>query len=71
MTIQEGFGAMGNVTTAMRDPFFYRWHTMIDEIFVEFKNTLPPYTDAEVSDIAISAKIFGKSRHNRNYCDFS
>lgn len=39
----EEFGVMGDVTTAMRDPIFYRWHAFIDQIFQKYKNTLQPY----------------------------
>lgn len=39
----EDYGVMGDVTTAMRDPIFYRWHSFIDSVFVRFKNTLPEY----------------------------
>ncbi|EDS34231.1 phenoloxidase subunit 1 [Culex quinquefasciatus] len=39
----EDYGVMGDVTTAMRDPFFYRWHGMIDGIFRRFKDQLTPY----------------------------
>uniref|UniRef100_A0A481MQJ5 Phenoloxidase n=1 Tax=Nipponaphis monzeni TaxID=196483 RepID=A0A481MQJ5_9HEMI len=39
----ENFGVMGDSATAMRDPIFYRWHAYIDEIFQEFKSTIPPY----------------------------
>ncbi|XP_043275478.1 phenoloxidase 1-like [Venturia canescens] len=55
----ESYGAMGNVTTAMRDPFFYRWHTLIDDIFYEYKNTLPEYTDAELSFPGIEITAVG------------
>ena len=34
---------MADVTTAMRDPIFYRWHTFINSICVKFKNTLRTY----------------------------
>lgn len=40
----EAFGVMGDSTTAMRDPVFYRWHAYIDDIFQEHKNRLPVYT---------------------------
>ncbi|XP_050442444.1 phenoloxidase 2-like [Adelges cooleyi] len=40
----EHFGVMGDATTAMRDPIFYRWHSYIDYIFQEFKATIPRYT---------------------------
>uniref|UniRef100_A0A6P7FTC5 Phenoloxidase 1-like n=1 Tax=Diabrotica virgifera virgifera TaxID=50390 RepID=A0A6P7FTC5_DIAVI len=35
---------MGDTSTAMRDPIFYRWHGFIDNIFQQFKSTLPRYT---------------------------
>lgn len=34
---------MGDTTTAMRDPIFYRWHTMVNDLFMEHKNCLPQY----------------------------
>lgn len=40
----ETFGVIGDSTTAMRDPVFYRWHAYIDDIFQEHKRRLPPYT---------------------------
>lgn len=39
----EDYGVMADVTTAMRDPIFYRWHSFLDSIFVKFKNTLAAY----------------------------
>ncbi|XP_025414834.1 phenoloxidase 1-like [Sipha flava] len=39
----EKFGVMGDSATAMRDPIFYRWHAYIDDIFQEFKSTIPSY----------------------------
>ncbi|XP_055603339.1 phenoloxidase 8-like [Uranotaenia lowii] len=44
----EDFGVMGDVTTAMRDPVFYRLHGMIDDIFRKFLETLSPYTSAQL-----------------------
>lgn len=40
---------MGDTATAMRDPIFYRWHAFIDDLFQEHKNTLPRYTEDQVS----------------------
>ncbi|GFU88601.1 hemocyanin B chain [Trichonephila clavipes] len=37
-------GVMDNTATALRDPIFYRWHRFIDDLFQEYKKTLPPYT---------------------------
>lgn len=40
---------MGDSATAMRDPVFYRWHALIDDIFQTFKSSLPRYTVEQVS----------------------
>ncbi|KZC12758.1 PREDICTED: phenoloxidase 2-like [Dufourea novaeangliae] len=40
----ERFGIMGDTATDMRDPIFYRWHAFVDDVFQEYKNTLPEYT---------------------------
>lgn len=44
------FGVMGDSGTAMRDPFFYRWHAFIDSIFQKFKASpaSPAYTRVQV-----------------------
>lgn len=44
----KDYGIMGDVTTAMRDPIFYRWHAFINSIFVKFKNTLRSYQSNEL-----------------------
>lgn len=46
---KEAPGVMHDVTTAMRDPIFYRWHKMLDEVCREYKITLPFYTKDELS----------------------
>nr|Q8T115.1 RecName: Full=Hemocyanin subunit C; Flags: Precursor [Scutigera coleoptrata]CAD24086.1 hemocyanin subunit C [Scutigera coleoptrata] len=45
----EDNGVMYDVATSARDPLFYRWHKYIDNIFQEYKNTLPPYTTEELT----------------------
>lgn len=40
---------MGDSATAMRDPVFYRWHGFIDDLFQQYKRTLPPYSQPQVS----------------------
>ncbi|GFY67428.1 hemocyanin B chain [Trichonephila inaurata madagascariensis] len=42
-------GVMDDTATALRDPIFYRWHRFIDDLFQEYKKTLPPYTKDELS----------------------
>lgn len=44
----EEFGVMGDVTTAMRDPIFYRWHGFIDNICNKHKALLPPYNSNQL-----------------------
>lgn len=66
----EEFGVMGDVTTAMRDPIFYRWHGFIDSVFNKFKTRLEPYSAANlnfegVTVDYIEAKI-GKSNTKAN-----
>ena len=54
----EDFGVMGDVSTAMRDPIFYRWHSFIDGVFLKHKNTLPQYdpsTHFEFSGISVDS----------------
>ncbi|GFT90426.1 hemocyanin B chain [Nephila pilipes] len=41
-------GVMDDTATALRDPIFYRWHRFIDDLFQEYKKTLPPYTKDDV-----------------------
>ncbi|EDX07589.1 phenoloxidase 2 [Drosophila simulans] len=66
----EEFGVMGDVTTAMRDPIFYRWHGFIDTVFNKFKTRLNPYNAGELNFDGITvdyieAKI-GKSNTKAN-----
>ncbi|KAG8238622.1 hypothetical protein J437_LFUL018540 [Ladona fulva] len=44
----EGFGVLGDPSTAMRDPAFYRLHAYIDQIFQMHKSSLPWYTSAQL-----------------------
>lgn len=43
---------MGDSATAMRDPIFYRWHAYIDDIFQEYKATIPSYNVQNVKNIS-------------------
>ena len=42
-------GVMNGPATSMRDPVFYRWHQFIDDIFSDYKASLPKYTEAELN----------------------
>ncbi|XP_043659474.1 phenoloxidase 2 [Drosophila teissieri] len=50
----ESFGVMGDVSTAMRDPVFYKWHSYIDRIFQEHKSRLPAYTETQLNYSGVS-----------------
>lgn len=45
---------MGDVSTAMRDPVFYKWHSYIDRIFQEHKSRLPAYTENQLNYPGVS-----------------
>nr|Q95P08.1 RecName: Full=Hemocyanin subunit A; Flags: Precursor [Scutigera coleoptrata]CAC69246.1 hemocyanin subunit A [Scutigera coleoptrata] len=45
----EDNGVMHDVATSARDPLFYRWHKFIDNIFLEYKDNLDPYTQYELT----------------------
>uniref|UniRef100_A0A182U329 Tyrosinase copper-binding domain-containing protein n=1 Tax=Anopheles melas TaxID=34690 RepID=A0A182U329_9DIPT len=55
----EDYGVMGDVTTAMRDPIFYRWHGMIDGIFRRHKELLTPYTAEQLGNPGVSVNSVG------------
>lgn len=45
------YGVMAATTTAIRDPVFFRWHKLIDDIYFSYQETLPPY------DFSIGPKV--------------
>ncbi|KAG4073757.1 hypothetical protein HA402_000981 [Bradysia odoriphaga] len=54
----EEFGVMGDVTTAMRDPIFYRWHSFIDTVFQRHKKLQPSYvanTELAYAGVTVSS----------------
>ena len=50
----ENFGVIGDSTTAMRDPVFYRVHAQIDDMFQAHKVRLNPYTAQQLTFPGIS-----------------
>lgn len=50
----ESYGVMGEPSTAMRDPVFYRWYAFLVDIIQLHKKNLPAYTEREVSSSSIS-----------------
>lgn len=44
----EDFAVIGDVTTAMRDPAFYKLHGYLDDIFEMHKEKLPRYNAQHV-----------------------
>lgn len=63
-------GVMAFSSTAMRDPIFYRWHRLIDDIFNEYKETLTPYSKPELewSDVEVTAiSVLGDKTKKLNF----
>ncbi|XP_013143832.1 PREDICTED: phenoloxidase subunit 1-like [Papilio polytes] len=63
----ELFGVMGDPSTTMRDPLFYRWHGFVDDVFVLYKNKLPPYANDKLDFPGIrvsSVSVEGKAGKN-------
>nr|CAZ66712.1 hemocyanin subunit 3a [Pandinus imperator] len=60
---QETPGVMTDTATSLRDPIFYRYHRFIDNMFQEYKSTLPTYTheqlnfpEVEVTGVTVTAR---------------
>jgi len=49
LTRGRGGGLMSSSIGAMRDPIFYRWHGYVNTVFLQYKNSLGPYTDTDLS----------------------
>ncbi|KFM79856.1 Hemocyanin A chain, partial [Stegodyphus mimosarum] len=61
---RETPGVMTDTATSLRDPIFYRFHRFIDNVFQEYKKTLPVYSqeilnfqNVEITEIKVNAKI--------------
>nr|CAZ66717.1 hemocyanin subunit 5a [Pandinus imperator] len=61
---RENPGVMSDTSTSLRDPIFYRFHRFMDNIFQEYKATLPSYTEQEldfpdvhVAGVTVRAKV--------------
>ena len=62
---KESFSVIGDSTTAMRDPVFYRIHAQVDDIFLSHKKKLNPYTAKQltfpnISIASLEARHFQK-----------
>lgn len=64
----EDFAPIGDVSTAMRDPVFYRLHAFVDLIFLRYKNKMNPYTDLQLGFSGVSIQSIGTqvTRGNQN-----
>jgi len=49
-------GVMGETSTAMRDPIFYRWHGFINDLFQLHKRKLPAYTKEQLEFKSVQVK---------------
>jgi len=69
-------GVMGFAQTAMRDPVFYKWHKFTDDLFVEYKKLLGPYSDWDLSFpgvdvVSMSITSGGKLNRLRTFTEFA
>lgn len=53
-------GPMAEQAMSMRDPSFYTYHTVIDNLFEKFKQALPPYKVIGVSYLNIEVQVAKK-----------
>jgi tyrosinase len=54
----EGVGVVGDLSTALRDPVFYRIHAHVDDLFNLHKEKLTPYTTQELTYDGINVTDF-------------
>ncbi|XP_023245051.1 phenoloxidase subunit 1-like [Copidosoma floridanum] len=62
----ENVSVMGDNTTAMRDPVFYRWHSYIDNLFRAFKDDTTPYSKDDLTFRGVTVTQLGISSGNSN-----
>lgn len=46
---KEAAGCLSDTSTSCRDPVFFRWHKMVDNLCVKLKNRLPPYQNKDLA----------------------
>ena len=51
MVVSDAWGqaAIGTTSGSARDPIFYRWHALVESLFTRYKETLGPYTAADLA----------------------
>lgn len=66
MKYKEQGGVMADTTTAARDPVFYRWHKMVDDLCVKLKDRLPPYQRQQLIFKGIAIKSLDVLDESKN-----
>nr|ACL00586.1 prophenoloxidase 2 [Penaeus monodon] len=61
---KEDMAVVGDTSTAMRDPVFYRWHKFVDDTFQEYKLMQRPYTEEELNLSGVKIERAGVVRNN-------
>jgi len=65
----DDVGVMFNPATASRDPVFYRWHQVVDNIFFdEYKTSLGPYEEDELNLPGVKiveSKVMSRGKKNQ------
>jgi hypothetical protein len=49
------FGDIGDTATAIRDPFFWRWHRHVDDLNHSLQERLAPFAFDDAPDVALTA----------------
>jgi tyrosinase len=47
------YGVMAATTTAIRDPVFFQWHKLVDNVYFTHQQTLPPYDFSKGPEVTI------------------
>ncbi|XP_067133997.1 hemocyanin B chain-like [Centruroides vittatus] len=64
---QTNPGVMSDTATSLRDPIFYRWHRFIDDMFQEYKKTLPNYNKQQLGFVGVEIQsVTVKTEKNVN-----
>ncbi|GFR21773.1 hemocyanin F chain, partial [Trichonephila clavata] len=54
---KQSIGVLGTTATAVRDPMFFRLHRAVDNMFVEYKLTLPSYQKDRIENVEVKATV--------------
>lgn len=53
LAIADGTGVMWNTATAIRDPFFWRWHRHVDDLYFRHQERSAPHSFSDAPDVTL------------------